>query len=81
LLAGGLPQQNFQNFWRANLQLLPTAEALEREREREREDALFCKPCFQEVRQNFLRYINLGQRPSECFQSMTRPFCLWFFLQ
>jgi len=52
-----------------------------REREREREDALFCKPCFQEVRQNFLRYINLGQRPSECFQSMTRPFCLWFFLQ
>jgi hypothetical protein len=37
LLAGGLPQQNFKTFWRANLQLLPTAEALERERERERE--------------------------------------------
>jgi hypothetical protein len=28
-----------------------------------------------------LRYINLGQRPSECFQSMPRPFCLWFFLE
>jgi hypothetical protein len=51
-----------------------------REREGDRDD-LFCIPCFQEVRQNFLRYINLGQRPSECFQSTPRPFCLWFFLE
>jgi hypothetical protein len=29
----------FKTFWRANLQLLPTAEALARERERERERA------------------------------------------